>query len=442
MATLSCLICVMMIESVGAASEEPPAPRPNLLFAMADQLRWDAAVPTPNLDRVAAEGARVRFSWSSTPTCTPARAALLTGRRPWGHGMLGYGQVAEHYPLVFPRVLRDAGYTTVSLGKDHFGWNATSDTGIAHGYQRTELYDGLGRWAADAPNHWSGEYDDYDRWFANKTGGKDPQATLDGLDGDGWNGWHGRAYVYDEQLHPTAWLGARAVAFLESHANASAAAPFLLKVSFHRRARRRVRAAATCGLARSRCSARATHPPLTACHAPAAHRVREPAVGSALAVRPTAAAPRRGARGESAPNGALQGWHADTGDCRARRRGRVRVLVDALSWERQRGRPAGLRAQQRRRVVRRRRGSVTWMLVRRRRGSDGRSGECAVDLGGCHLHQRATVPQKSGGDPLSAPRRACPPTPRCCAFARKVRRDAAQRECARSAGLPRLSRVR
>ena len=213
---------------------------PNILFAMADQLRWNAlshadpssAVRTPSLDRIASEGARVRFSWSSTPTCTPARAALLTGRRPWGHGMLGYGAVAEHYPLVFPRLLRDAGYTTVSLGKDHFGWNQTSDSGVAHGYQRTSLYDGLGSWKADAPNHWDGEYDDYDRWFQTQMPGVDPSATLDPLDGDGWNGWHGRAYVYEERLHPTAWLGAQAVRFL--HAHQPADPPFLLKVSFHR----------------------------------------------------------------------------------------------------------------------------------------------------------------------------------------------------------------
>ena len=208
---------------------------------MADQLRWDsqsyadAASPvrTPALDRIASEGVRVRFSWSSTPTCTPARAALLTGRRPWGHGMLGYGDVAEHYPLVFPQLLRDAGYITASLGKDHFGWNATSDSGIAHGYDRTVLYDGLGRWDPSArPWPWNGEYDDYDRWFAQQMPGQDPSATLDPLDGDGWNGWHGKAFVYEERLHPTAWLGAQAVAFLKAHDPSGQ--PFLLKVSFHR----------------------------------------------------------------------------------------------------------------------------------------------------------------------------------------------------------------
>ena len=37
--------------------------------------------------------------------------------------------------------------------------------------------------------------DDYDRWFQTQLPGKDPSATLDPLDGDGWNGWHGKAFV-------------------------------------------------------------------------------------------------------------------------------------------------------------------------------------------------------------------------------------------------------
>jgi arylsulfatase A-like enzyme len=79
--------------------------------------------------------------------------------------MLGYGAVAEHYPLSFPRVLRDAGYLTVAIGKDHFGWNITADAGIAHGYEKTSLYDGLGARKAGAEHEWSGEFDDYDRAY-------------------------------------------------------------------------------------------------------------------------------------------------------------------------------------------------------------------------------------------------------------------------------------
>ena len=90
--------------------------RPHVLFLMADQYRGDClgadghpAVKTPHLDGMAAEGARFRCAYSSTPTCTPARAALLTGMSPWSHGMLGYHKVAEKYPVELPQLMRDAG---------------------------------------------------------------------------------------------------------------------------------------------------------------------------------------------------------------------------------------------------------------------------------------------------------------------------------------------
>jgi hypothetical protein len=94
--------------AAAAAPNEASSSRSNVLFMMADQLRWDAtgyagneAAITPWLDRIASEGVSFSWSGSSTPTCTPARAAILTGQSPWNHGMLGYGEVRARFPSGF-----------------------------------------------------------------------------------------------------------------------------------------------------------------------------------------------------------------------------------------------------------------------------------------------------------------------------------------------------
>eukprot|EP00756_Hemistasia_phaeocysticola_P018311 Hpha_TRINITY_DN15585_c1_g12::TRINITY_DN15585_c1_g12_i1::g.103910::m.103910 len=206
--------------------------RPNLLFLMADQMRGDAFgaagnkhVKTPALDSIAKEGVRFTSGWSSTPTCTPARGALLTGKSPWNHGMLGYGAVATHYNYEMPKALAAAGYATAVFGKDHFGWNESTGEGYSHGYQQLQLYDGLGKWDAKA-GAMTPHSDDYMQWFDKQMPGKDPQATL-----DDWNGWRGKAFIYNESLHPTAWVGRGAVNWLDAY---SGSAPWFLKVSFHR----------------------------------------------------------------------------------------------------------------------------------------------------------------------------------------------------------------
>jgi len=108
-------------------ARRPSSKRPNILLLMADQLRGDCLgadgnndIQTPNLDRLASEGARFRCAYSSTPSCTPARAALLTGLSPWHHGMLGYGRIAERYPSEMPRLLAQAGYYSEVIGKCHY----------------------------------------------------------------------------------------------------------------------------------------------------------------------------------------------------------------------------------------------------------------------------------------------------------------------------------
>ena len=205
--------------AVGA--EKRATERPNILFLMGDQHRADCvgadgnpAIHTPSLDKIAAEGVRFRCAYSSTPTCTPARSALLTGLSPWHHGMLGYGRVAERYPIETPRALREAGYYTMGIGKMH--WHPQRNV---HGFHQV-LLDESGR--VESPDFRS----DYRSWFWSEAPNLDPDAT-----GIGWNDYRAKAYVLPERLHPTHWMGETAVSFLRTYDRPE---PFFLKVSFAR----------------------------------------------------------------------------------------------------------------------------------------------------------------------------------------------------------------
>ncbi len=194
---------------------------PNILLLMDDQHRGDClgvagngAIHTPNLDRLAREGVWFSNAYSSTPTCTPARAALLTGLSPWRHGMLGYGQVAQRYPVELPRALSAAGYYTYAIGKLHYHPQRNY-----HGFQGA-LLDESGR--VETPDFVS----DYRKWFKEQAPSLNPDAT-----GISWNDYRARRYALPEELHPTIWTGNRAVQFIKDYKRTE---PFALKVSFAR----------------------------------------------------------------------------------------------------------------------------------------------------------------------------------------------------------------
>ncbi len=188
---------------------------------MADQFRADClgseghpVVRTPNLDRLASEGVRFRCAYTAVPSCTPARAGLLTGLSPWHHGMLGYGKVAERYANEMPRMLREAGYYGTGIGKMH--WHPQRNL---HGFHQA-LLDESGR--VESPEFMS----DYRQWFRKEAPGDDPDAT-----GIGWNDYQAKAYALPENLHPTRWTGDKAVEFVSTYGRKE---PFFLKVSFAR----------------------------------------------------------------------------------------------------------------------------------------------------------------------------------------------------------------
>lgn len=100
--------------------------QPNILFIMTDQHRFDhvgwhldSKLETPNLDRIA-EGCAFMNCVSSNPICTPARAALLTGKYSHQVGLLNMsGDLSLQHPT-YPQALQRAGYYTGGTGKFHW----------------------------------------------------------------------------------------------------------------------------------------------------------------------------------------------------------------------------------------------------------------------------------------------------------------------------------
>jgi arylsulfatase A-like enzyme len=114
--------------AVLAGCAEAPAGRPNFVLCMADDLGWgdvgyrgDRVPRTPTLDAMAASGLRLERFYAASPTCSPTRASVLTGRHPNRFGCFTWGHALRPEELTVAEALRSAGYATGHFGKWHVG---------------------------------------------------------------------------------------------------------------------------------------------------------------------------------------------------------------------------------------------------------------------------------------------------------------------------------
>ncbi len=105
----------------------PAPPRPNILFVMVDEMRWDAmssekhpVVLTPNLDRLAKQGLRFSNAYTVAPVCSPARTCVFTSRYADVHGVTRNEIPANNGEIFLPSILRHYGYHTAIAGKLHY----------------------------------------------------------------------------------------------------------------------------------------------------------------------------------------------------------------------------------------------------------------------------------------------------------------------------------
>lgn len=133
------VFCIVVLASVACNTKSTESRKPNILFIMADDLGnsdlscYGSEIKTPHIDKLADEG--VRFSrYYATPMCITSRIALLSGMEYMAAG-------GESLPngLPFVKLLREAGYATSMVGKNHgmgkfrIG-NKNTDYGFDHFY--------------------------------------------------------------------------------------------------------------------------------------------------------------------------------------------------------------------------------------------------------------------------------------------------------------------
>ena len=229
--------------------------KPNILFIMADQLRWDYLahaghphIRTPHIDRLAAKGLRFTRAFVQSPVCGGSRMSFYSGRY-----NLTHGATYNNFPLRIDEktigdYLRPQGYRVVLVGKTHFkpdlesmarlGIDPGTNPGLPYwqcGFEPFERDDGLhpevdGKLAGPDPayNAWLRQlgYPGLNPWheWAN---------SAEGENGEILSGWAMRnarkpARVKEEHSE-TAYMTDRALAFLRG---AKGGDPWCLHVSY------------------------------------------------------------------------------------------------------------------------------------------------------------------------------------------------------------------
>lgn len=243
--------------------------QPNFLLITTDQQRADHLgcygndrIRTPHIDALATHGRRFDRFYVASGVCMSNRASLMTGRLPSAHGTRCNGIPLSVDATTFVDLLRDAGYATGLVGKCHL----QNMTDLPPEVPLAPVADGLrlpGAKHADAiKNRWThGDYEqekgagrarapyygfdhmdlctmhgdmvegDYRRWLAEQVGDVDAvRGPKNAIPDERYAAPQAYRTRVPEHLYPSAWVGDRAIDFLESVAQGDR--PFFLHCSF------------------------------------------------------------------------------------------------------------------------------------------------------------------------------------------------------------------
>ena len=212
--------------------------RPNVLWIMADQLRFDYLscyghphLHTPHIDALAKRGVRFTNAYVQSPVCGPSRMSAYTGRYMRSHGSTWNGMPLRVGEPTLGDHLRDAGARAVLVGKTHMvadkegmawlGIDPASEIGVRRsecGFEAFERDDGL---HPDSPRQAWSAYDDYLVSHGYESDNPWGDFANSGVDDDGellsaWLLKNSRlAANVPEEHSETAYMTDRAIEFME-----------------------------------------------------------------------------------------------------------------------------------------------------------------------------------------------------------------------------------
>ena len=114
-------------------------PSPNIVIIIADDIGYgdfgcygNRFVKTPNINRIAKDGMTFSNVYLTTSSCSPSRSSIISGRYPHNTGAAELHTPLPAGMVLFPRLLKDAGYYIASSGKWHLGENARKDFDVVN----------------------------------------------------------------------------------------------------------------------------------------------------------------------------------------------------------------------------------------------------------------------------------------------------------------------
>lgn len=141
------ILCLLILSTCSPSTDTSADSKPpNILFIMSDDHAFQAVSAygyglnqTPNIDRIAKEGAIFHKGFVSNSICAPSRAAMLTGKHSFVNGKVDNKQPYNWDQPNFAKLLQQAGYQTALVGKIHLN-------GLPQGFDYSNVLPGQGNY--------------------------------------------------------------------------------------------------------------------------------------------------------------------------------------------------------------------------------------------------------------------------------------------------------